>query len=130
MEQEIWIREIRLAEATTETNRDRFDLAKQIRLVPKFTEESVDEYFSHFESMAVNMEWPQEKWTTLIQSTLTGKARRAFTALSAEERADYERVKQAILSSYELIPEAYRQKFRTIKKSETQSFREFVKEKE
>ena len=35
-----------------------------------------------------------------------------YIALSSEQRADYDVVKQTVLKAYELVPEAYRQKFR------------------
>ena len=58
MEQEIRLREIRLTEIRQEPDRNGFDLAKQVRLVPKFVEANIDEYFPHFEITATNMKWP------------------------------------------------------------------------
>ena len=45
----------------------------------------------------------------LLQTVLTGKARRAYATLPTENCTDYEFVKAAILESFELVPEAYRQ---------------------
>ena len=130
MEQEIRLQEIRLTEIRQEPDRKGFDLAKQVRLVPKFVEENIDEYFPHFEITATNMNWPRESWAMLLQTALTGKAQKAYTTLSAEDCKNYDTVKKTILQSFELVPEAYRQKFRNQRKSENQSFMEFVKEKE
>ena len=118
MEQEIRLREIRLTEIRQEPDRKGFDLAKQVRLVPKFVEANIDEYFPHFEIMATNMNWPRESWAMLLQTALTGKAQKAYTTLSAEDCKNYDTVKKTILQSFELVPEAYRQKFRNQRKSE------------
>ena len=57
------------------------------------------------------MKWPRDSWTLLLQSTLVGKAREAYSALSIEESFQYEVVKAAVLKAYELVPEAYKQNF-------------------
>ena len=107
-----------------------FDVSKHIRLVPPFQEKKVDKYFVHFEKIANSLEWPQEVWTLLLQSVLTGKAREIYSALPVEKSAQYKEVRQAILKAYELVPEAYRQKFRSCVKQESQTYVEFAREKE
>ena len=57
--------------------------------------------------MACSLKWPRDSWTLLLQSTLVGKAREAYSALFIEENCQYEVVKAAILKAYELVPEAY-----------------------
>ena len=99
-----------------------FDVSKHIRLVPPFQEKEVDKYFVHFEKIANSLEWPQEVWTLLLQSVLTGKAREIYSALSVEKSAQYKEVRQAILKAYELVPEAYHQKFRNCVKQESQTY--------
>ena len=110
--------------------RSEFDAAKNIRLVPKFQEKSVDKYFAQFEKVAENLKWPHNVWSTLLQSVLVGKAAEVYSALSVAESSDYDKVKAAILQAYELVPEAYRQKFRNYKKFDNQTFVEFAREKE
>ena len=102
MEQEIRLREIRLTEIRQEPDRKGFDLAKQVRLVPKFVEANIDEYFPHFEITAANMNWPREIWAMLLQTALTGKTQKAYTTLSAEDCKNYDTVKKTILQSFEL----------------------------
>ncbi|KAK3087667.1 hypothetical protein FSP39_008934 [Pinctada imbricata] len=92
--------------------KSEFDAAKNIRLVPKFKEKSVDKYFPHFEKIAANLKWPRDFWPTLLQSVLIGKAAEVYSALSIAESSDYDKVKDTILRAYQLVPEAYRQKFR------------------
>ncbi|VDI05742.1 Hypothetical predicted protein [Mytilus galloprovincialis] len=95
---------------------DYFDAAKNIRLVPKFCEKTVDKYFPQFEKIANNLKWPKPYWTTMLQSVFEGKAAEIYSALPSEKSSDYDTVKQEILKAYELVPEAYRQKFRSYKK--------------
>ena len=66
--------------------KSEFDAAKNIRLVPKFQEKSVDKYFPQFEKIAANLKWPREFWPTLLQSVLIGKAAEVYSALSLAER--------------------------------------------
>ena len=54
----------------------KFDLGKNVRLVPPFNESEVDKYFQHFERVAQNLKWPIDQWPLLLQSVLRGKARR------------------------------------------------------
>ena len=110
--------------------KSEFDAAKNIRLVPKFQEKSVDKYFTQFEKIAANLKWPREFWPTLLQSVLLGKAAEVYSALSLAESSDYDKVKDAILKAYQLVPEAYRQRFRKYKKFENQTYVEFAREKE
>jgi hypothetical protein len=54
--------------------RSEFDIAKNIRLVPKFQEKAVDKYSLQFERVADNLKWPKKYWCTLLQSVLIGNA--------------------------------------------------------
>ena len=108
----------------------KFDLGKNVRLVPPFNESEVDKYFQHFERVAQNLKWPIDQWPLLLQSVLRGKAQEAYTALPIFECVDYNSVKNAILKAYKLVPEAYRQKFRNYRKQESQTHVEFAHEKE
>jgi hypothetical protein len=106
------------------------DVARNIKLVPKFNEKEVDKYFLHFEKIAESMEWQKNLWPLLLQSVLIGKAQEVYTALSVEQSADYDVVKRTIMQAYELVPEAYRQKFRYLYKQTSQTHVEFSREKE
>ena len=130
IQQETRLREVDLAIRRREGSHYSFEVTKQARLVPKFEEANVDGYFAHFERTALNLGWPKECWSMLLQTVLTGKAQRAYATLPTENCADYDLVKAAVLKSFELVPEAYRQKFRTQRKTENQSYVEFLREKE
>ena len=54
---------------------EHFDAAKNIRLVPKFSEKAVDKYFPQFEKIAQNLKWPKPYWSTMLQSCFVGKVR-------------------------------------------------------
>ena len=43
----------------------KFDLGKNVRLVPPFNESEVDKYFQHFERVAQNLKWPIDQWPLL-----------------------------------------------------------------
>ncbi|KAL2095017.1 hypothetical protein ACEWY4_009736 [Coilia grayii] len=107
-----------------------FDVCKNIRLVPPFSEKDVDKYFVHFERVATSLKWPKEVWPLLLQSVLSGKAQDVFSALDIDRANQYDVVKTTILYAYELVPEAYRQRFRYARKPEQQTFVEFACEKE
>ena len=109
---------------------EKFDVAKNIRLVPPFQEKEVDGYFLHFEKIATSLKWPKEFWTMLLQSVLVGKLREIYTQLTVEQASDYDDVKELVLKGYELVPEAYRQKFRNCRRESNQSFVEFARTKE
>ena len=130
IQQETRLREVDLAIRGRKESHDSFEVTKQARLVPKFEEANVDGYFAHFERTALNLGWPKECWSMLLQTVLTGKAQRAYATLPTENCADYDLVKAAVLKSFELVPEAYRQRFRTQRKTENQSYVEFLREKE
>ena len=130
IQQETRLREVDLAIRGRKESHDSFEVTKQVRLVPKFEEANVNQYFAHFERTALNLGWPKECWSMLLQTVLTGKAQRAYATLPTENCADYDLVKAAVLKSFELVPEAYRQKFRTQRKTENQSYVEFLREKE
>ncbi|VDI79065.1 Hypothetical predicted protein [Mytilus galloprovincialis] len=75
---------------------DHFDAAKNIRLVPKFCEKTIDKYFPQFEKIARNLNWPKPYWTTMLQSVFAGKAAEIYSALPSEKSSDYDTLKQEV----------------------------------
>ena len=122
--------ELQFKRDSDENHRNQFDLTKYVKLVPQFNESDVDKYFQHFEKIAKNLHWPENVWSTLLQSALKGKAQETFAALSVDDSSDYDVVKAAILKAYELFPEAYRQKFRNYKKDDKQTYVELANQTE
>ena len=60
--------------AHVESIATRFDLGKNVRLVPPFNESEVDKYFQHFERVAQNLKWPTDQWPLLLQSVFKGRS--------------------------------------------------------
>ena len=133
LEHELKMKELELS-AKKDTSKERtptdFDLAKNVRLVPKFNEQDVETYFLSFEKTAKKLGWPEKYWPLLLQSTFVGKAQKVYATLSEEQCSEYTTVKAAILTAYELVPEAYRQRFRKSGRSHGQTFVEFARQKE
>ena len=111
-------------------NNGRFDVTKNVRLVPPFDEENVERFFQCFENVAEGCEWPKDSWSLLMFGVLKGKAQDAYSSLSRDDCKNYDMVKEAILKAYELVPEAYRQKFRHCRKKENETHVEFAHKKE
>lgn len=100
----------------------RFDMSKARMFMPKFDEDTVDVFFEAFEKVAIEMEWPREKWALLVQSVLLGKAQAAFAALDCRVGLEYEDVRKAVLAAYGSVPEAYRKKFRALRRKPGESY--------
>jgi len=66
----------------------------------------------------------------LLQSVLVGKAREVYSAMTVEQSAQYDYVKQAVLKAYEQVPEAYHQNFRNCRIQDKQTYTEFARDKE
>lgn len=93
-----------------------FDVAGNLRLLPKFDERDPDTFFSLFERVAQSRRWPDADKILMLQCVFIGKAQEAYSALSPADSIDYVKVKAAVLKAYELVPEAYRQRFRNWEK--------------
>ena len=76
IQQETRLREVDLARRGRGGSHESCEVTKQARLVPKFEEANVDEYFAHFERTALNLGWPRECWSMLLQAALKEKPRR------------------------------------------------------
>ena len=113
--------------SVTESQEKPFDLAKNIKMVPVFTDYDPEDYFKTFEETASHLQWPQDQWVWLLRPKLTGKAAKVCRHL--ENTTDYESVKQAILNAFSISVEGYRQSFRNKTKFATQTYVEFASEK-
>lgn len=85
-----------------------FDINRARSFMPLFDERAVDVFFEMIEKVAMESEWPEEKWPLLVQSVLTGKAQRAVAALDSRVGLEYESLRKAVLEAYGRVPEAYR----------------------
>ena len=110
-----------------ESQEKPFDLAKNIKMVPAFTDFDPEDYFKTFEETASHLNWPRDQWVWLLRPKLTGKAAKVCRHL--ENTTDYQSVKQAILDAFSISVEGYRQSFRNKTKFTTQTYVEFASEK-
>ena len=97
----------RMTDKKSSSNDVAFDPAKHCRLVPEFDEAQPDEFFSHFEKVAVNMNWPKAYWPTLVQNALKGKGKTTYLTLTTDQSLDYDTVKESVIKCYELTAEYY-----------------------
>ncbi|XP_064118979.1 uncharacterized protein LOC135223988 [Macrobrachium nipponense] len=111
----------------TEQELSPFDLTKNIKLVPLFTEYDPEDYFRVFEETANHLNWPVEQWVWLLKPKLSGKAAKVVRHL--DDTNDYKQVKKAILDAFSITEEGYRQAFRNLCKSNSQTFLEFASDK-
>ncbi|KAJ8018256.1 hypothetical protein HOLleu_43849 [Holothuria leucospilota] len=87
-------------------------------------EDDVECYLATFERHCLSQDIPLKRWTLDLEACLTGKAQRAFSLLSAEQKENFEAVRDAILAAYRLTPEAYKDKFRTAQKLSSETFQQ------
>ncbi|KAJ8028182.1 hypothetical protein HOLleu_30349 [Holothuria leucospilota] len=87
-------------------------------------EDDVEYYLATFERHCLSQDIPLKRWTLDLEACLTGKAQRAFSLLSAEQKENFEAVRDAILAAYRLTPEAYKDKFRTAQKLSSETFQQ------
>lgn len=114
--------EIQLLEAHTS-----FDLAKNMKLVPSFTDYDPEDYFKLFEETAIHLNWPKAQWIWLLRAKLTGKAAKVCRHIS--DTSNYDEVKKAILDAFSISVEGYRQIFRNEVKQSYETYLEFANRK-
>lgn len=73
------------------------EVGRYIKLIPKFNEDNVEEFFVSFEKIASQLDWPVNKWAVMLSVVLTGKAQIAYSALSADFSSNYQSLKKAVL---------------------------------
>lgn len=76
------------------------------------SEDDIENFISTFEWIATQQGWEKELWGPQLAGLLTGKARAAFTSLSVDDTADYDKIKYAIYQQYEVNEETHRRQFR------------------
>ncbi|XP_026567554.1 zinc finger and SCAN domain-containing protein 31-like isoform X1 [Pseudonaja textilis] len=84
-----------------------------LQLPPLTQGGSTEAYLATFERMADASQWPREEWVTHLVPVLSGQAQQAYFSLDAKDKADYGKVKVAILRLDDYLAiEAHRQRFR------------------
>ena len=136
---------LRLAEIQRDTARetaDRHD-ATQIRegeladrraatrTMPKlhpFDEKNddMDAFIRRFESYAVSLEWPIDKWALNLSALLHGIALDVYNRQPVNDTSNYDSLKEALLRRFLLTEEGFREKLRTAKPERGESFGQFM----
>ena len=88
--------------------------------------DDIEDFLDAFERIAKQQNWPEAVWATQVAGLLTGKALAAYTAMSAEESSDYQKVKRAMLHRYEVNEETHRLCFRRERKWPEESYRAWI----
>ncbi|KAM3820850.1 zinc finger and SCAN domain-containing protein 16-like isoform 1-T1 [Vipera latastei] len=84
-----------------------------LQLPPLTQGGSTEAYLATFERVADASQWPREEWVTRLVPVLSGQAQQAYFSLDAKDKADYGKVKVAILRLDDYLAiEAHRQRFR------------------
>ncbi|XP_058036519.1 zinc finger and SCAN domain-containing protein 31-like isoform X1 [Ahaetulla prasina] len=84
-----------------------------LQLPPLTQGGSTEAYLATFERVADASQWPREEWVTHLVPVLSGQAQQAYFSLDAKDKADYGKVKVAILRLDDYLAlEAHRQRFR------------------
>ena len=109
---------------------NKFNISSCLKLMPKFCSEEVDVFFDAFEKIAKELQWPEETWPILVQSSFTGKAQEAYASLDAVKSTDYEQVKQVVLLAYEVVPEGHRQRFRSLRRKPGETYLDLIRHQE
>ena len=125
---------LRLAEIQRETARetaDRHDAIQLresdlsdrravIRTMPKLQpfddkNDDMDAFIRRFETYAVSLEWPKDRWAINLSALLHGIALDVYNRQSVNEVNNYEGLKEALLRRFMLTEEGFREKLRTAK---------------
>ncbi len=123
--------EVKAEQAEKESKIVRKDQVDRLMsLVPRFDGTEIEKYFLMFEKAAESMEWPQDIYCLFLQGVLTGKVKDVYCALSTQQCANDEFVKDTIQQPYELVLEAYRQRFRNLVNQGNQTYVRFAHDKE
>lgn len=112
------------------SHENRFNFSDCLKLMPKFNTTEVEVFFDAFEKIARELEWPEDKWAILVQTSFVGKAQEAYATLDPVNSTDYTQVKQAVLLAYEVVPEFHRQRFRSLRRKAGESYLDLVRHQE
>ena len=84
----------------------------KVKLKKLLETDDVEAYLTTLERIMRAYEVNRARWAFKLAPQLTGKAQLAYAAMPADDAADYDRLKAAILKRYDITEETYRQRFR------------------
>ena len=136
---------LKLAEIQRETARettDRHDAIQiregeladrraAMRTMPKLQpfddkNDDMDAFIRWFESYAVSLEWPIDKWAINSSALLHGIAIDVYNRQHVNDTSNYDSLKEALLRRFLRTEEGFREKLRTAKPERGESFGQFM----
>ena len=88
--------------------------------------DDMDAFIRRFESYAVSLEWPIEKWALNLSALLHGIALDVYNRQPVNDTSNYDSLKEALLRRFMLTEEGFREKLRTAKPERGESFGQFM----
>ena len=136
---------LRLAEIQRDTARETVDRHDAIqirdceladrraatRTMPKLhpfddKNDDMDAFIRRFESYAVSLEWPIDKWALNLSALLHGIAQDVYNRQPVNDTSNYDSLEEALLRRFILTEEGFREKLRTAKPERGESFGQFM----
>ena len=94
----------------------------RVKIEPFHDKDDIDEYLTHFETVACANSWPSEIWAIRILPLLQGSAREAIKNMPSADVRDYNAVKKALLFRFRKTPEHFRSEFRRYRKKDSETY--------
>ena len=94
----------------------------RVKLEPFNDKDDIDEFLSHFETVAHANSWPKEIWAIRVLPLLQGSAREAVKNMSSSEVKEYDSLKKALLFRFRKTPEHFRETFRQYSRKDSETF--------
>ena len=94
----------------------------RVKLEPFHDGDDIDEFLTHFETVARSNSWPKDIWATRVLPLLQGTAREAVRNMVGDQVEDYESIKKALLVHFRKTPEHFRRAFRKYRRKDSETF--------
>ncbi|XP_058884688.1 uncharacterized protein LOC131737749 [Acipenser ruthenus] len=91
-------------------------VAPKARAQKMTVEDDPEAYLVAFERLATTAAWPREYWASQLGPCLIGEAQAAYRAMTDDDAAQYDLVKQAILRRLNIMGETHRVRFREFRR--------------
>ena len=88
--------------------------------------DDMDAFIRWFESYAVSLEWPIDKWAINLSALLHGIALDMYNRQHVNDTSNYDSLKEALLRRFLRTEEGFREKLRTAKPERGESFGQFM----
>ena len=79
-----------------------------VKVAKLMDSDDIEEYLLTFERQMAAYEIDQSRWAFILAPQLTGRAQKAYMALTNDDTSDYPTIKQAILKRYDINEETHR----------------------